>query len=254
MRVVACFDVSPEPQDIQVRPDRTLDLGRAKPKIGAYALHAIEAACVLAAAAGGEAVGLTAGELATVGNPKLRKDALSRGLDRLVAVAVPDAADLDSFQTASVLAAALAQMGQVDLVLAGAGSSGQYSQQVGNQLGALLGWPTLNAVNSVALGEQPAASVVVERLLEGAAQVAEVTLPAVLTLTSGINVPRIAGMRDILAAGKKPVEELELTPPPAAATILSVLAPPAADRARVLIEADAATAAARLAEYLREPS
>jgi len=40
-------------------------------------------------------------------------------------------------------------VGDYDLVVLGAGSSDRYAQQVGNQLGALLGLPTLNCVNSL---------------------------------------------------------------------------------------------------------
>jgi electron transfer flavoprotein beta subunit len=252
MRIVACFKVSPETQDVSVRADRTLDLSRAKDKIGAYDLNAIEAARQLADQAGGEVVGLTVGEPEALANSKVRKDALSRGLDRLVTVPVAGASGLDSFQTASALAQALAAQGAYDLVLLGAGSSDQYSQQVGNQLGALLGVPTLNGVDQVTLQyAAQGAAVTVERVLEDSAQVVEVALPAVLTVTSGINTPRLAGMRDILAAGKKPVDESSAEPPAPATRPLTTLAPEQADRAHLVIEADPAAAAGQLAEYLK---
>ena len=62
--------------------------------------------------------------------------------------------------------------------------------------------PTLNHVNSLTVhGER----LRVRRTLEDAEQVVELILPAVVSVTSAINVPRIPGMKDILAAGKKPV-------------------------------------------------
>jgi electron transfer flavoprotein beta subunit len=244
MRIVACIKAAPDDADITVGPDRSLDFSRAQWKVGSYDLNAIEAARRLADAVGGEVIGLTVGgdELA---NTKLRKDALSRGLDSLVIV--PGSPDADSFQTASALAAALGELGY-DLVVLGAGSSDRYAQQVGNQLGALLGVPTLNYVNGItADGER----LRVERLLEDAEQVVEVSLPAVVSVTSGINVPRIAGMKDILAAGKKPVTETSAAMPAASTRVVSLLAPEQVDRRRTVVEGDPAETAARLATFLK---
>ena len=244
MRIVACIKAAPDDADITVGPDRSLDFSRAQWKVGSYDLNAIEAARRLADAVAGEVIGLTVGgdELA---NTKLRKDALSRGLDSLVIV--PGSPDADSFQTASALAAALGELGY-DLVVLGAGSSDRYAQQVGNQLGALLGVPTLNYVNGItADGER----LRVERLLEDAEQVAEVSLPAVVSVTSGINVPRIAGMKDILAAGKKPVTEASAAMPAASTRVVSLLAPEQVDRRRTVVEGDPAETAAQLATFLK---
>ena len=244
MRIVACIKAAPDDADITVGPDRSLDFSRAQWKVGSYDLNAIEAARRLADAVAGEVIGLTVGgdELA---NTKLRKDALSRGLDSLVIV--PGSPDADSFQTASALAAALGELGY-DLVVLGAGSSDRYAQQVGNQLGALLGVPTLNYVNALtADGER----LRVERLLEDAEQVVEVSLPAVVSVTSGINVPRIAGMKDILAAGKKPVTEASAAMPAASTRVVSLLAPEQVDRRRTVVEGDPAETAAQLATFLK---
>jgi electron transfer flavoprotein beta subunit len=244
MRIVACIKAAPDDADITVGPDRSLDFSPAQWKVGSYDLNAIEAARRLADAVGGEVIGLTVGgdELA---NTKLRKDALSRGLDSLVIV--PGSPDADSFQTASALASALGELG-CDLVVLGAGSSDRYAQQVGNQLGALLGVPTLNYVNGItANGER----LRVERLLEDAEQVVEVSLPAVVSVTSGINVPRIAGMKDILAAGKKPVTEASAAMPAASTRVVSLLAPEQVDRRRTVVEGDPAETAAQLATFLK---
>jgi electron transfer flavoprotein beta subunit len=245
MRIVACFKASPDVADIVIGPGRSLDLSRAQWKVGSYDLNAIEAARELADQVGADVVGLTVGgeELA---NTKLRKDALSRGLDSLVVVhGSPDA---DSFQTATALAAALGTLDGYDLVVLGAGSSDRYAQQVGNQLGALLGVPTINGVNAI---EVVGDKIRVERTLEDAVQEVELSLPAVVSVTSGINVPRIAGMRDIIAAGKKPVTEQSATLPPATVHLVSLLAPEQVDRRRVLVEGDAADTAAQLAAFLK---
>ena len=55
--------------------------------------------------------------------------------------------------TARVLAAAVKQLDDVSLVLCGEGSADRYAQQVGVQLGELLGLPTVNAVSSIELDD-----------------------------------------------------------------------------------------------------
>ena len=245
MRIIACIKAAPDDADITVGADRTLDFSRAQIKIGSYDLNAVETARQLADEVGGEVIGVSVGgdELA---NTKLRKDVLSRGLDSLITV--PGEPGLDSFQTASALAAVIAELGEVDLVLLGAGSSDRYAQQVGNQLGALLGRPTLNQVNAISVD---GGQLRVERVLEDAEQVIGVELPAVLSVTSGINTPRIAGMKDILAAGKKPVSEMSASVPAASARVVSLQAPEQVDRRRQIVEGDAADVAQQLAQFLK---
>lgn len=245
MRIIACIKASPDDADIAVGRDGSLDFARAHMKVGGYDLNAIEAARQLADAVGGEVIGLTVGGDAW-GSTKLRKDALSRGLDSLViASGDPEA---DTFQTASALAEAVRAQGDVDLVVLGAGSSDRYAQQVGNQVGALLGVPTLNQVDALSAdGDHIRA----ERLLEDSIQVVEVTLPAVVSVTSGINLPRVAGMKDILAAGKKPVSEQPASLPAASVRVESVRAPEQVDRRRTVVDGDPAEAADQLATYLK---
>ncbi len=245
MRIVACIKAAPDEADIAIGSNRELDFSRTRWKVGSYDLNAIEAARQLADATDGEVIGISVGgeELA---NTKLRKDALSRGLDQLVVVSAP--ADADSFQTASALAAAIGGLGGIDLVILGAGSSDRYAQQVGNQLGALLGLPTLNAVNGMSAD---AGTLRAERVLEDSEQVINVALPAVVSVTSAINHPRIAGMKDILAANKKPVSEQSADLPAASSRLVSVLAPEQADRQHVVVEGDPAETAAQLAAFLK---
>jgi electron transfer flavoprotein beta subunit len=252
MRIIACCKAAPEEQDIVVAADGTLDFERAAWKFGSYDLNAVEAARVLADATGGTVVGVSVGSDELAGS-KLRKDILSRGLDELVVVTGEGVGNADSYQTAVQLKDAIEALGGYDLVLCGAGSSDLYAQQVGNQLGALLGVPTLNAINNI---EAQGTSLVVERVLEDRVQRLEVGLPAVLSVTSGINTPRIAGMKDILAAGKKPVAERVATSGTSAAApsteTLSVLAPPQAERRGELLEGDVNEVVSRFVELVAQ--
>lgn len=245
MRIIACFKATPDTADIKVTTDRVLEYQQAPWRIGGYDLNAIEAARQLGDQTDAEVIGLTLGSPDAT-TSKIRKDALSRGLDKLIVVNAT--ADADTFQTASALAEAINALDGFDLVLLGAGSSDRYAQQVGNQLGALLGVPTLNQVNG--LHQQEVGSLRVERELDHSVQLLDVALPAVISVTSGINTPRIAGMKDILAAGKKPVEERATQLASASSLRISTLAREQVERRHQVVEGDAATTAAQLANFL----
>ena len=76
-----------------------------------------------------------------------------------------------------------------------------YAVSASNAKAAELGMPVINAVTSVKLEDGVA---VVERTLPDVVEEIEVPLPAVVAVTPECAYPRIAGMREILAAGKKP--------------------------------------------------
>lgn len=205
MKIVACFKVVRDERDLVVAPDRTVTLDACGLRIGDYDLNAIEAGAQLAAD-GGEVLALTVGG-EEVRDSKLRKSVLSRGVGALAAVVDPGLTSADAAATAEVLAAAIGRLEDTELVLCGEGSADRYAQQVGAQLAARLGLPYLNEVSKI---EASTDGLVVERTLDGVVERLAVPLPAVLSVTSGLNSPRIPTMKDILGAGKKPTTEWSL--------------------------------------------
>ena len=250
MNTVACYKITPANQDVAVAPDGSIDLAHAAMVLGEYDLMAIEEAAKVAEATEGRAVLLTAGGEA-LGDTKLVKAALSRGASELYSVSDPALADADAFQTATVLAAALGKM-EYDLVICGEGSADRYEQQVGSLLGSLLGLPVVNAVSSI---EPRDGSVVVERALENEVEVLEVALPAVVSVTTDINLPRIPQLKDILAAGKKPVTTWTLDEvgglSSACVETVSVKAPGNVERKKVVYESGSAENVGELAANIR---
>ena len=199
MNIVAAFKVVPDDQDIQVSADGTLDYSKAKNTVSAYDLNAIEAAAQLAD--GGRVVAVTAGP-ADIDDSKLKKGILARGVDELYMTADDACKGLDARATAVALAELVSKVGDFDVVLCGDGSADNYAQQVDVQLAARLGLPSVNGATKIEAGS---GSVTVERTLEDVVEVVEVPLPAVVSVAPDIALPRIPGMKDILAAGKKPM-------------------------------------------------
>lgn len=235
MNIAVLIKVVPDDQDIQVAADRSLDYSKAKSTISAYDLNALEAAAQLIAGdEASRAVAVTAGP-ASIDDSKLKKNILARGVSELYMVADDAAANLDAHATAQVLAAQLASAGEFDLVLCGDGSADNYAQQVDVQVAAKLGWPVVNAATKIEPGD---GFVTVERVLEDAVEVVEVPLPAVVSVTPDIALPRIPGMKDILAAGKKPMNVGGAPEVPAAViTVVDCKAPEQADRKLEIFDA-----------------
>ena len=138
---------------------------------------------------------------ASIDDSKTKKSVLARGISELYMVADDALADADSYVTAAALANLLTKVGDVDAVFCGDGSADNYAQQVDVQLAAKLEWPVVSAAVKVEFSDGAAT---VDRVLEDVVETVEVTLPAVISVTPDIADPRIPGMKDILAAGKKP--------------------------------------------------
>ena len=202
MNIVAAFKVVPDDQDIQVSADGTLDYSKAKNTVSAYDLNAIEAAAQLAAAnEGSNVVAVTVGG-ADIDDSKLKKNVLARGVDELYMTADDACKGLDARATAVALAELVSKVGDFDVVLCGDGSADNYAQQVDVQLAAKLGLPVVTAATKITAKD---GALEVERTLEDVVEVVEVPLPAVVSVAPDIALPRIPGMKDILAAGKKPM-------------------------------------------------
>ena len=250
MKIIVCYKVVPNEEELQVLPNRELGFNGVPWKISQYDLNALESGKQLAAG-GGSMTALSIGSTEALGSSKIQKDILSRGPDSLKLVLDDSKPFQDSLQTAKAIAGAVQAAGDYDLVLCGMGSSDLYFQEVGVQVGALLGLPAVNNVTGIT----PAGEGVlhVERTLENEVEVLEVPLPAVLSVSSEINVPSVPAMRDIMKAGKKPVEKLDCPDcgEPSLRT-LEQLAPEQQERRQELVEGDGEEAVDALVRFLKK--
>jgi len=252
MNIIVCYKIGPDEQDIVVRPDRSLSFDRAEWKIGQYDLNAVEEGVQIMEKQGGKVSALSIGDK-KLESSKLKKSILSRGPADLYLVVDENLTDADTHQTAAVLAGAAKKI-SFDLIICGEGSSDLYAQQVGVQLGEMLKVPVINAVSKITpQGE----TILVERALEDQVEVLEIALPAVVSVTSDINVTRIPGMKDILGASKKPIttwslQDLEAAGNTKTSNVKSILAPEQVDRKQIIVEGDSDENIASFYEYLRK--
>ena len=106
------------------------------------------------------------------------------------------------------MAAAIRKIGGFDLVLCGESSIDGFTSQVGPRLAELLETPQLTYARKVSIEEN---EVIVERALEEEVEVAKAPLPALVTVTREVNMPRIPTITDIMKASKKPITQWSLS-------------------------------------------
>ncbi|MGO8885531.1 MAG: electron transfer flavoprotein subunit beta/FixA family protein [Streptosporangiaceae bacterium] len=253
MRIVVAYKWASDPQEAAANADGRVDWSRARPGISDYDAVAVELARGLAEAAGAELVGLTAGGKG-VGAAIACKAVLARGLDRVVVVEDESLAGAGTGGLAAVLAAAVRHVGDVDMVITGDSSVDVAGKIVPTFLAGRLGWAAVAEVSAVS-GQ--AGALRVERAVPGGVQVLEITGPAVLAASADAAVARVPGMKDLLAAGKKPVEHLDLAAldvpaSSASVTVTSTSRPEhKARKCQALDAADPAAAATELVTALR---
>jgi electron transfer flavoprotein beta subunit len=131
---------------------------------------------------------------------QLRK-ALSMGADRAVQLKA-DRVPADGLAIARALAAELKD-GGYDLILFGRQAVDSANATVGPMTAELLGLPCATAVSTLDIANGRATA---RRDLEGAAEIVEFALPAVVSVDEGMPRARYPSLKGIMAAKKKPLE------------------------------------------------
>ena len=135
------------------------------------------------------------------------KDGLAKGADRAIQIVNTNSNQLDPLTTAKIFYKTIKEE-NFDLVLSGLQSDDGGHSQVGVILAELLGTSHASLVVGTDIGEVVCK---VKRELEsGWFQTVELTLPASMTIQSGLNKPRYASLKGIMGVKNKPVEKKNL--------------------------------------------
>ncbi|MEE9262819.1 MAG: electron transfer flavoprotein subunit beta/FixA family protein [Vicinamibacteria bacterium] len=152
-----------------------------------------------------EVVALTVGP---AGASSALRTCLATGADRGIHVKDDALNGSDPLSVAKVIQAAIKDEG-FSLILAGLQADDDNHTQIGSLVARLLDWPCATAALGLAFQDEN--TVRVERELENnRLQVVDLTLPAVITVQTGINTPRYASLKGIMAAKKKEIRTVGL--------------------------------------------
>lgn len=188
---------------------------------------ALEQAVQTKESLGGEVTVVTLGPAS--GSKEIR-ECLAKGADKAVVLTDDEWMTRDARATAKALAAELGVLG-ADVVFMGKVATDRDNASVGPMVATYLGCACVSDVIELELGEGKGTAKVET---EAGIETVEFTLPAVLTAGKGLNEPRYAGLKGIMAAKKKPLEEKAPTLEANQAAVTSVTPPPERKEGRMV--------------------
>jgi electron transfer flavoprotein beta subunit len=243
--IVSVKQVPSRDSALKVNPDgKWLDESDLSFEMNEPDAYALEEALQLKEKLGGEVVVLCAGPDRVA---QTIREALAKGADRAIQVEIADDGGLDALATAQILAKAL-EGEAPDLILTGLQSDDLGYGQTGVVLAELLGFAHATIVMEV---EPLGATVRVKRELEdGWFQNVVLSLPAVLTVQSGIKKLRYATLMGIKKAKTKEVKTIPAASATSAAHIEKVYLPQRNKQSQILT-GDPKEVAKQLVEKLK---
>jgi electron transfer flavoprotein beta subunit len=131
------------------------------------------------------------------------RTALAMGADRAILVQTPDdvGSEVEPLAVAKILAR-IAGDEQPGIIILGKQAIDDDSNQTGQMLAALLGWPQGTFASKVEAGGE---KLTVTREVDGGLETVELKLPAVVTTDLRLNEPRYASLPNIMKAKSKPL-------------------------------------------------
>jgi electron transfer flavoprotein beta subunit len=201
LKIAVCIKRVPDMEmRFAIAGDRkSLDQAGLKYEMGDFDGYALEVGLQLVEKRGtGEVVILSVG-------PDGVQETLRKGLAMGAARAVQLKAEevpFDGLAIARALAAELKD-GAYDLILFGRVATDTANGAVGPMTAELLNLPCVTAISQLEIADGRGTA---RRDLEGASETVQFPLPAVLTIDEGIARPRLASLKGIMAAKKKPLE------------------------------------------------
>lgn len=257
MNLLVCVKQVPDTESRIALKDGVVDTSNVKWIANPYDEYAIEEALRIR-----ERLGTGKVTVLSLGPDRVKdaiKYALSLGADEGVHVKGDGVALHDPLSVATVLAAAAKRIG-FDLLLAGKQGVDHDWSQVGVMLAERLDLPHVSVVVHLEV-DAAAKRGRAKREVEGGVEIVEFPLPAVITTQKGLNEPRYASLKGIMAVKKKQIPEwtlAELGVDPAsvgddaaAVRFVEYSLPPPRQPARIL-EGEPQETARELVRLLRE--
>ncbi len=185
---------------IRVKADGSgVELGNVKMSMNPFDEIAVEEAIRLKEA--GKATEIVAVSIGSQQAAETIRTALAMGADRGILVKAEGV--IEPLAVAKIVKA-IAAAEQPGLIILGKQAIDDDSNQTGQMLAALLGWPQGTFASKLAFeGEE----LLVTREVDGGFQTVKLKLPAIVTTDLRLNEPRYASLPNIMKAKKKPIEE-----------------------------------------------
>ncbi|MBZ9937332.1 electron transfer flavoprotein subunit beta/FixA family protein [Mesorhizobium sp. BR1-1-16] len=186
---------------VRVKADGSgIDLANVKMAMNPFCEIAVEAALRLKEA--GQANEVVVVSVGSEKSAETLRTGLAMGADRGILIKT-DAERVEPLAVAKLIKALIASE-TPGLVILGKQAIDDDSNQTGQMLAALLGWPQATFASKIELGSD---TIEVSREVDGGAETLSLAMPAVVTTDLRLNEPRYASLPNIMKAKKKPLDE-----------------------------------------------
>ncbi len=201
MKIIVPIKQVPETSNVKMDPETgTMVRSGVESVVNPLDLYALEAALALKDKIGAEITAITMGPAKAV---KVLDMAIAMGCDDGILVSDRKFGGADTWATSYTLAAAIREIGEADLIIAGERATDGDTAQVGPGIAAWLDIPLATYVSHIEVEES--GSLKVERLVEEGYEILRVPTPALLTVVKEIASPRLPTLR-----GKKKAMKTEI--------------------------------------------
>jgi electron transfer flavoprotein beta subunit len=193
MNIIVCLKQVPGTTAVKIDPQtNTLVRQGIESIINPFDTYAVEEAVRIKEKLGGKVT------VITMGPPQAEtalREAISRGADEAVLLTDRAFGGADTWATARTLAQTILKLKPYDLVICGRQTIDGDTGQVGPEMAEMLGIPFIAYVSRVE--EISNNTIRVRRMIEEGHEVIEAVLPALITVSKEINLPRLPSLRGI---------------------------------------------------------
>ena len=192
LNIVVTVKQVPDTTEVRIDPKTNTLIREGIPNIiNPEDMNAVEAALALKELHGGTVTAITMG-------PPQAEEALEEiiamGADRGILLTDRAFAGSDTLITAFTLSRAIMKIKHFDLILCGRQAIDGDTAQVGPQIASFLDLPQVTYAQEIEFDER---GLVIKRCLEDCVEIVRLKLPALVTVTSGLNEPRYARLYNI---------------------------------------------------------
>ncbi|TAL29601.1 MAG: electron transfer flavoprotein subunit beta/FixA family protein [Spirochaetes bacterium] len=201
MKIVVLVKEVPDMESkFKIVGDAKIDESQIAFKMNAFDEYAVEAGLQLKEKFGGEVIIISSGPERV---SKEIRQAFAMGADWGIQVMDSQVDEGDNYVVSAAIKKAIDSLGGVDLVLSGVQAEDDQSAVTGVMIADLMGLPHCTNVVKIEVGGDGKTMKVNRELEGGFNEVAEIAMPALLTIQSGINQPRYPTLPGIMKAKKK---------------------------------------------------
>ena len=200
MNLIVCMKQVPSSNEVRMDPKTKTIIRDAKSAVwNPFDRSALEVAVLLKEQLGGHITALSMGIPDT---SRLLEEAISCGADEALLLSDRAFAGADTLATSYALSLGVKEIGPYHLILCGKMAVDGDTAQIGPELAETLGIPHITDVTQIVFASEK--ELIVSRKIDGASQLVQVALPALLTVVKEIAQPRLPSIASILHAKETP--------------------------------------------------